>query len=72
MLQLFAVYFAPLRSKLGLTIPTIEDWIILVITFVVPLVVVETQKALARWMRERGPAENISEARGLQFNTTLT
>jgi Ca2+-transporting ATPase len=58
LLQLFAVYIAPLRAILGLTIPNMQDWIVLAITFVVPVIVVEVQKAVARALPVRGRASS--------------
>jgi Ca2+-transporting ATPase len=50
-LQLLAVYFAPLARVLDLVPPTGVDWAVIAIAAVVPIVIVEVTKAIAR----RGP-----------------
>ena len=47
-LQLLAVYFAPLARVLDVVPPNGVDWVVIVIAAVVPVVIVEVTKAIAR------------------------
>ena len=49
LLQLLAIYFAPLALVLGTERPAEFDWIVIGLCVLVPVIVVEISKAVARW-----------------------
>jgi P-type Ca2+ transporter type 2C len=50
-LQLLAIYFAPLRTILGLDVPRPEDWTVVALAAAIPIAIVEVQKLIARRVR---------------------
>lgn len=49
LLQLLAIYFAPLALVLGTERPAEFDWMVIGLCVLVPVIVVEISKAVARW-----------------------
>lgn len=52
-LQLFAVYFDPLRVVLGFVQPTASDWAVIGISVVAPIVIVEVTKLFSRSLTKK-------------------
>lgn len=50
-LQLLAVYIPYLRETLGLEIPNMQDWIVILIAAVLPVLIVEGSKAIRRMLK---------------------
>jgi Ca2+-transporting ATPase len=64
-LQLVAVYASPLARVLGTVQPSAIDWLVVVVCFIAPIVVVEATKAVARWKRVAVDWQPLEVRRGV-------
>ncbi len=65
-LQALAVYLPPLARVLGTTPPNPSDWLVTVISFAIPIAVVEVVKAIGRARGATSPDANTSGIRKVQ------